>query len=720
MGTPLYEKYLAEQEPQKPGGSLYEKYLAEQKPKSPVGDSFAAQSTSVAPGQAARRTEQANRPLLASANLPFGIEKDINAAAQGATFGFSDEIAGGLRSLGGEKYSDAVAKERAGLAKFREEHPVRNFVDELAGGVASTAAAGPALSGATKLSRIARSAGAGAAAGAASGAGTAEGGLAERAKGAVRGGVVGGVTGGVVGTAGEGVRATVGRGALTPEASADAMIVNRLAKDKQTIPQAVQFAKGVSDDKPFTVLDVGGKNVNRLARAVRTQPSRGSAELDAALTGRAAGTEDRTINDVIQTTGLGARQNAFKKAEDLIAQQKAAAGPAYEKAYGHGEVQDPETITQINSLIRLPVFAKAWKRGQALVELEHGPQSIAPAGISPQRWAELQAQGLDKFIPGAKTASANPTVQQIDAWKKGLDAVIESGAGSSNALSRSEARLYRQKLNGVLDRVDAEVPDYKAARAGFASDARAREAFDAGRDLFKTHPDEASLSIADMSPSEQELFRHGGLAALGDRIEGRAPNRNPASLAEKTLDQKRLRLMFPDDASFQTFQKKLGEEAQMHSTRVGLQGGSQTADKLAELADMAGVSVEAIAHAVTGHPMSAVRSLARTTVARQLQARLAGVNEAKADALATRMTAGTGAGGQADLVSMLEQAGKSVASGNQRQAALRALASQRTQRVALGAGDVEGLSLPSTTQPPAPPTLSPEQLRRFGLASRSP
>src|SRR4051812_14656727 len=60
-------------------------------PKMPqaIGASFAPQSTSVAPNQAARKTEQANRPLLESVDLPFGLQRDLNQAAQGASFGTS-------------------------------------------------------------------------------------------------------------------------------------------------------------------------------------------------------------------------------------------------------------------------------------------------------------------------------------------------------------------------------------------------------------------------------------------------------------------------------------------------------------------------------------------------------------------------------------------------------------------------------------------------------
>lgn len=122
----------------------------------------------------------------------------IRSGFQGATFGFGDEIVGGLAgaaraagnvlqgqpaNLGGE-VERFTEQERGRIEQFREESPVTSAVSEIGGAVASGLAA-PAVRGAQALSPTARAAATGAASGAAFGAGTAEGGLEERARGAV-------------------------------------------------------------------------------------------------------------------------------------------------------------------------------------------------------------------------------------------------------------------------------------------------------------------------------------------------------------------------------------------------------------------------------------------------------------------------------------------------------------------------------------------------------
>src|SRR5690606_41191388 len=84
------------------------------------------------------------------------------------------------------------------------------------------------------------------------------------------------------------------------------------------------------------------------------------------------------------------------------------------------------------------------------------------------------------------------------------------------------------------------------------------------------------------------------------------------------------------------FQRLLAEEARMAETARVVTGGSQTADKLAEIADMAGLPVEAMMQAAMGSPRGIVQAL----LSESARARLRGLQGSVADELSPRLTAG--------------------------------------------------------------------------------
>lgn len=140
------------------------------------------------------------------------------SGAQGATFGFGDELAAALGSAGNKAvralgithtldggdipvrtYDDILAEVRGKDKQFRGEHPYVSLGAEVAGGLGTMAvparavAAAPAL-----LTRVGRASAAGAGIGATSGFGNAEGGLENRAEGAKGAGLAGAIAGPVI------------------------------------------------------------------------------------------------------------------------------------------------------------------------------------------------------------------------------------------------------------------------------------------------------------------------------------------------------------------------------------------------------------------------------------------------------------------------------------------------------------------------------------------
>jgi hypothetical protein len=122
------------------------------------------------------------------------------SAAQGATFGFGDELAAGMGSLfglgpmiGGKSYDEILSEVRGQDKAFRERHPVTSTAAEIAGGIVAPLGAAKAIKAApTFLQGAKQSAKIGAGAGAAAGFGHGEGGVGDRVEGATTGALVGG------------------------------------------------------------------------------------------------------------------------------------------------------------------------------------------------------------------------------------------------------------------------------------------------------------------------------------------------------------------------------------------------------------------------------------------------------------------------------------------------------------------------------------------------
>ncbi len=667
------------------------------------------------------RASLGSKPLAPDPETPGDrVAGALSSAYQGLTMGAGNKITAGIRTalpqaLGGTKafdYPEALSEQSQVLHDYQTRHPGWSTAMEVSGSIPAVLATGGAAgaAAASKFRRALQLARQGAEYGAASGALSSDR-LEDIPSTAVRGGVVGGVAGPAVGAlTSAGFRGTAsvlrrlapssrvterlaqlaGAGAVTPDERASEAVRGALVRGGVDPATAT-----VPTESPTSAMELGSRNVPSLARQARNVPTSDAAQvIDRFLSGRQAGTGQRVQQAVADATGHAAT-DVEQPVEDLIARRSAEAQPLYEKAYAHGEIQDPETVQQIKSLLKNPTFARAWQRGQTLTELESGNSlTAAPPGISPADWARLQEQGLDKYIPGAQQAPNNPTVAQVDAWKKGLDAVIESGAGSENALSRSEARVYRQKLNDVLARVDQEVPAYGAARNSFRGNSELMEAADWGAQHFAPTFQGRSNSaqylqrvLPELSDGEQEAYRQNALNALIEKV--RAAGANPdvpeaargSNIVQRLMGSEdagqKVRLLFPDQAGYDRFLGQMEQEALYPKTNRFLTGQSSTAAQLAE----SGVSPRA---------MSVARDVALAPYSHFARARLI------TDAIQKVLGNGTMQPAVADAV-----ARRVTMTGQQLQDALRAMAKDAATRGAARrglTGTLSGMTAATTPQ----------------------
>lgn len=599
-------------------------------PASPPG--FGSESTAVGGDQARRRATMAAEPSIAGSGA-------LRALEQGATFGFGDELNAGVRAaVTPETYASAVADERAKTKAYADAHPAANLVAELGGGLLGGGAVGAgakavglgaraAVAGAPQVGRVVRTAkqiGTGMLAGGAAAAGSAEGDVSERAAAVPMGMAFGGAT-----VAGAKLAGSVGRGArsLLParaasalgEPSANAAAQADILKQIERAGLSLHDVQAAAAAAPAEsmLLDVGGQPLLRRARGAQSIPSTGSNAIESQLHQRVMEQPGRVQTSVANAMNSGApRENAVLSARQLIAARKAAAGPLYDQAYAGPPIDDPD----LHGLFKHQQFRDAYAQAQRLALLEEKPL--------PPLFKTTNVGGVDV------TEQVPVPIRSLDYMKRGLDAMIESRAGTDKALSRSEARLLRQKLNDALAIADTHSPDYAAARAQFAGDSHLVEAHERGGNFLKESGDEIAADWPAMTAGERALYRRGAQSALSEQLAKVADGRDVTRIFQNPLMREKLRTILPDQATANTFMKQLADETGMHKNAQFVLSGSPTARITAEQNDE-GVNPAGMAmRAMTGGWKGAASQLANKAVNKTQ-----GLTEARVDALAPYLTA---------------------------------------------------------------------------------
>jgi hypothetical protein len=295
------------------------------------------------------------------------------AAGQGLTFGFSDEIAAGISSLGSlfkdetfqESFDRTLAEKRRELEEYNKANPKTALVGEIIGSVApavasllltpftgGTSSAGvaatatrilnnPLLAGKISqpgLGLVAKSLEAskiGALQGAVAGAGYAEGSAGEKIFGGGLGGVAGGLVGGALPSAITGISKTpqiltkpFKKSQLQKfnkdEIKSIKIIGNKFAEDKISLESVIQqIDENVEANKliglaPIEILaDYGGDAVNRKLRGIKTRVP--GMNIDQQLIERTSGTVEqkaKAIKDLKQPTIQSTR--ILKQLQDSV------------------------------------------------------------------------------------------------------------------------------------------------------------------------------------------------------------------------------------------------------------------------------------------------------------------------------------------------------------------------------------------------------------------
>lgn len=502
------------------------------------------------------------------------------ALGQGLTFGFGDEIEAGVKSaLGSGSYRDNVDAIRARQEQFAGANPTINLALELAGGMVVP---GGAMKGVATVGQAARrGAMLGAGMGAASGAGVAET-MGDIPGNMVQGGLAGAALGGAMPFAGAAARAGAGRMAdfgLRSQARmaqrADDVVNRGLERDGITHDQLLEGVNaGEREGVRLGVMDVAGANTLGVARAATMVPSSAKEIGLRALEERAMGQAQRVADSVVEKSGVP-KSGYRETAERLMEQRAKDADPLYKAAYAAGkQIDDDEILGLLHPDGQLaPELPEVWAAARRIakrdgVDLKPVYKTTETDGMKVVEWT------------GEK-----PDLQTLDYIKRGLDSIINR-TGSTGLAGVERSQVIRSK-KALVERLKTIVPEYGKALDSWRGPTEALEALEAGRGFLNESADMTAAEIAKLPKAEKEMFRIGAVAAIRDRVFTAKDGASQwGRIFGSPEHRARIRAIFPDDASFDSFRKAMELEARGSASARSILHGSRTTPAAQEVADL--------------------------------------------------------------------------------------------------------------------------------------
>lgn len=537
----------------------------------------------------------------------FGSDPVAQSVRQGATFGFSDEIAG---LIGGEQ---AAIDAREQADAFRERRPVASAVGELAGGAAVSALGGPALKGAGMLgsraqgaARLGQGAFVGGASGAAYGAGVAD--PQERLSAAVQGGAFGAVSGPLIDR-------MFGTALRTPRHMQ--ALKARFEGKTPSASQKRALNQFMSEMEEF---GYGRAEVYKAIREFRKNPDNGRLFFDA-------------LGDPGEAMAQGAilnRSPAAQRGLQRVRERAVSSFDDIEDTVGRA-LSTKNLHTEVKSLAKRaedrakPLYAEALSAdvwSDELAELTSNNKTIKSAVSKAARKVEDRGEHA-AFVDG------RPSMATLDRAKREIDDRIGRLVRAGSRADAGDLIAIRGRFVDELDRLNGS---YAPARAAFADIASVQQAVKDGRKVFSADPEDIEALVSGYSDADFDGFVVGVARAVMDKAEKAPVDGSAATRFFRTRQNRnQLRAVFPDDDAFDAFADKLDRQIGMAraNARVDPAVGSKTSAALRNAQGAASVSelAEAGVNAAAGNPGSAVTSGIRALVRRVVGADKSKQNE---------------------------------------------------------------------------------------------
>jgi hypothetical protein len=499
-------------------------------------------------------------------NAPTAFGTFMGNLAPGLTFGFADEIAGGIdAALTDRTYGESVEMLRSREREMADAYPKSAMAGQIAGAVGLPVAAAPR--GAGMLRASAQNALTGMGLAGLYGFGAGEGGFINRAENALDAAPLGFALGaaspavastlsGVLGGGYNALRGLVdrmrGTGNERAANRAVAGVMRRSGQSPDEIATAIRQATAEAQPE-FRLMDATGQAGQRAASTVVRRGDDAAEGLANFL--RQRQTDQSTRVPRMIEEAFGAERTAAQTTDSLIARRSAAADTAYAAAReGAAPVNLNDTIALIDDLT---------KRDPIL-----GESALADTVIG-KRLKALRAQ----MAKGGQQLIDFDTVLNI---KTDMFATMEGLRNSRKSVPRQMSDVY-DALDAALE---ASSDMYRAANDGFRAASRTIDAVDEGAATARpgARSQDTVARFGAMNADEQRAARVGYADRLLAQVESnKAITANKAAPfnSTKAAEEARAMTLNPD-----RFGRQIERENAMWGTMNRALGGSRTADNL--------------------------------------------------------------------------------------------------------------------------------------------
>jgi len=515
--------------------------------------------------------ELPTQPSVMMPKTPYiGSAEAVRSVAQGATFGFADELEAALRTgqISGEQYQALRDRLRQQQTQFKQDYPILGGTTEVGGALAAPFAAfkflgkaapvvQEAITGTTLPQQAARGGATGLVTGALTGAGTAE---TDVTGGASTSGVIGGALGATVPLALRGAgnvikNILVASGIGDQPTAASKLIADALKKDNLTIDEAQNVLSELERlNVPRPVLADVSKSLQDLAYSAYVVPSSKKDSTLRFLESRMIDQPNDIVKGLVTRAGLGKNVNGYEYLEFLAQNQKAAASAKYPEAYSKAvDARD------FRKYVDRPVFQQAYD------------EAVKRAGVRGESLPDLEQIRNAQFVP-------TEVLHQI---KIGLDRIVEGQTDSITGKVTGYGRDVSNVRREFNDLIKEKNPIYARANKEFADNERLRSAFESGQGYQKLEYKEAFNKLKGMNESEKEAFRLGMMADVNSRLENFKGGDFTRQIFKSDKQKSLMRYAFTDKDQYNQFVQYVDALERQSKTSKGIIGGSQTGERLA-------------------------------------------------------------------------------------------------------------------------------------------
>lgn len=569
-----------------------------------------------------------NRNATVEGYEPTRAEAAMGGGMQGLGLNYGDEAVGALASVVEGPEMGALRREqmRGRLERQEQAFPYTFGGSEIAGNVATAAAALPAATAPTMLGTMGRGAALGAAEGFAYGTGQGEG-LQDRLSQGVdyaqTGAAVGGVAPLAVGALARGGRAVMdmasggidtvlNRGSNSRARRAIVESLSRSGRSMDDVANEVGTA-ALEGQPEFRLMDALGVAGQRRASGVVRSGGDGAEELAQFLQQRQMDQGDRVARFVDEGFGMGGK-TAQQTADAMTAARSSAADTAYSAARGNAA---PVDVRGALSIIddRIGGMSGSGVAGDSIDGRLASFRSRLAAGTPPNGEISRELSDFDRVL--------------------GVKQDVQDAIGAAVRAGRNNEARELGKLSSALDEaLEASSDMYRTANDGFRTASRNIDAIDQGAAMVspQRRADDVVQEFGAMTPDQQTGARVGyGDRRLAQIEANAAPTANKAKPFTSTKAQAEAQAMTVDP---QLFSNRIGRESSMWEVQNRALGGSRTADNLEDIANVGPASNvvralrsalnfqggEAIANlgAAVGPAMTGQNEATRTLVAKML------------------------------------------------------------------------------------------------------